>query len=60
MKLPKKVITIDYGGDVGDLYVRFRHADSTEGEATNDGKVIFYYDKNGKIVAVEITDVAAL
>jgi hypothetical protein len=29
LKLPKKVITIDYGEDVDDLFVRFRHADST-------------------------------
>src|SRR4030067_87742 len=54
LKLPKKVITIDYGDDVGDLYVRFQQADNTEGEATADGKVIVHYDKKGKIAAVEI------
>lgn len=60
MKLPKTVITIDYGEDIGDLYVRFRHADSTVGEATSDGKVIVHYDKKGKITAIEITDLTAL
>jgi uncharacterized protein YuzE len=60
LKLPKKVITIDYGDDVGDLYVRFHHADSTEGEATADGKVIVHYDKKGKIAAIEITDITTL
>ena len=51
------MITVDFGEDVGDLYVRFRHADSTEGEATNDGKVIVHYDKKGKIAAIEITNI---
>jgi uncharacterized protein YuzE len=60
IKLPKRVITIDYGEDVGDLFVRFRHADSTEGEATPDGKVIVHYDKQGRIAAVEIADITAL
>lgn len=59
MKLPKKVITIDYGVDVGDLFVRFRYADSTEGEAMADGKVIVHYDEKGKIAALEITDLTA-
>lgn len=60
LKLPRQVITIDYGEDVGDLFVRFRHADRTEGEATADGKVIVHYDKKGRIAAVEITDITAL
>jgi uncharacterized protein YuzE len=60
VKLPRRVITIDYGGDVGDLFVRFRHAEYTEGEATQDGKIVVHYDEKGKIVAVEIADVAAL
>ncbi|MFB3889485.1 MAG: hypothetical protein ACE14S_08330 [Candidatus Bathyarchaeia archaeon] len=59
MKLPKRVITIDYGEDVCDLYVRFRHAERTEGEATADGKVVVHYDLKGKIAAVEITDLTA-
>ena len=60
VKLPRRVITIDYGEDVGDLFVRFRHADSTEGEATADGKVIVHYDKQGRVAAVEVTDITAL
>lgn len=60
LKLPKQVITIDYGEDIGDLFVRFRHADSTEGEATADGRVIVHYDKKGKIAAIEVTDITAL
>ena len=60
VKLPRRVITIDYGEDVGDLFVRFRHAEHTEGDATADGKVIIHYDRKGKIAAVEIADVAAL
>jgi len=60
LKLPRRVISVDFGEDVGDLFVRFRHADSTEGEATPDGKVIAHYDKKGKIAAIEITDMTAL
>ena len=59
-KLPRRVITIDYGEDVGDLFVRFRHAEHSEGEATEDGKVIVHYDLKGKIVAIEITDMTVL
>jgi hypothetical protein len=25
VKLPRRVVTVDYGDDVGDLFVRFRH-----------------------------------
>lgn len=60
LKLPRRVITIDYGEDVGDLFVRFRHAEHTEGEATADGKIIVHYDEKGKVAAVEIVDMAAL
>jgi uncharacterized protein YuzE len=60
LKLPRRVITVDFGEDVGDLFVRFRHADSTEGETTEDGKVIVHCDKKGRIAAVEITDITTL
>jgi uncharacterized protein YuzE len=59
LKMPKRVITIDYGEDVGDLFVRFRHADCTEGDATKDGRVIVHYDEKGRVAAVEITDITA-
>jgi uncharacterized protein YuzE len=60
VKLPRKVITIDYDDEVCDLYIRFRNADATEGEPTSDGKTIFHYDKKGKLAAVEITDLTAV
>jgi uncharacterized protein YuzE len=60
LKLPRTVITMDYDEDVGDLYIRFKNADATEGEPTGDGKVIIHYDKKGKIAAVEITDITRL
>jgi len=31
-----------------------------EGEPTEDGRVIVYYDKRGKVAAVEITDITTL
>jgi hypothetical protein len=60
VKLPRKVVTVDYGDDVGDLFVRFRHVGHAEGEPTEDGRVIVYYDKRGNVVAVEITDITTL
>lgn len=60
LKLPKKVVTIDFGEDMGDLYVRFRHAERTEDEATADGKAIVHYDKQGRVADVEITDITTL
>ncbi len=60
LKLPRTVITMDYDEDVGDLFIRFKNADSTEGEPTSDGKIIVHYDKKGKIAAVEITDITRI
>ena len=60
LTLPRKVITIDYDADVGDLYIRFKTAEATEGEPTSDGKAVVHYDKKGKIAAVEISDLADL
>ena len=60
LKLPRKVITIDYGDDVGDLFIRFKHAKNTEGEPTNDGKIIIQYDENKNIATIEIVDITTL
>lgn len=60
LRLPRRVVTVDYGCDVGDLFVRFRHVEHMEGEPAGDGRVIVYYDKRGHVVAVEITDITSL
>ncbi|MCW4003807.1 MAG: DUF2283 domain-containing protein [Candidatus Bathyarchaeota archaeon] len=60
VKLPRRVITLDFDENVGDLYIRFKTTEVTEGEPTEDGKAIIHYDKKGKITAVEITDISAL
>jgi len=60
LKLPRTVTTMDYDEDIGDLFIRFKNADTTEGEPTSDGKTIIHYDKKGKIAAVEITDITTL
>ena len=60
LKLPRTVITIDYNENIGDLYIRFKNAETTEGEPTSDGKTIIHYDKKGKIAAVEITDITTI
>jgi len=60
LRLPRKVVAVDYGDDVGDLFIRFKMAEHTEGEPTEDGKVIVHYDKRGKIAAVEIADITTI
>lgn len=60
LSLPRKVMMVDYGDDVGDLYVRFKHAEKSEGEPTSDGRVIIYYDHEDDIAAVEILDISKL
>jgi hypothetical protein len=59
LKLPRRVITIDYGEDGGDLFIKFRHAGITEGESIADGKVIVHFDKKGRTAAFEVTDITA-
>ena len=60
LKLPRKVITIDYGDDIGDLFIRFRHAKNTEGEPTEDGYVIVHFDEEKNIAAIEILDITTI
>ncbi|MCJ7634860.1 DUF2283 domain-containing protein [Candidatus Bathyarchaeota archaeon] len=45
---------------MGDLFIRFKHAKSTEGEPTEDGQVILHYGKKKDIVAIEILNMEAL
>jgi len=60
LRLPRKVMMVDYGDDVGDLYVRFKHAEKPQGEPTADGRVIVYYDHEDDIAAIEILDISKL
>lgn len=53
LRIPSKVVMADYDDKEGDLYIRFREAEHTEGEPTDDGLVIAHNDKKG-IAAVEI------
>ena len=40
--------------------MRFRRVERADGEPTADERVIVYYDKRGKVIAVEITDITTL
>jgi len=60
LRLPRMVVTVDYGVDVGDLFVRFEFIEDGEGEPTGDGRVIVHCDRRGSVVAVEITDITIL
>lgn len=44
-----KAVTANCGDDVGDLFIRLKHAKITEGKPTRDGQVILHYDENDKI-----------
>jgi uncharacterized protein YuzE len=60
VRLPRRVIMVDYGEDIGDLYIRFKQSDRTDGEPTLDGRVLVHYDPKGKIQAIEIMDITTL
>lgn len=60
LKLPRKVVMVDCGDDVGDLYIRFKHAKYTEGEPTDDGQVIIHYDEEGNTAAIEVLDITTI
>ena len=60
IRLPRKVVTLDYGRK-GDLYIRFEHVNNPIGEPAEDGLVIFFYKEDSdEVVAVEIMDVIQL
>ncbi len=50
-----RVVAVDYGSDVKDLFVRFSHEPIDDGEPSEDGLLIFHYH-GGRLVAVEILD----
>lgn len=50
----------DYEPKEGSLYIRFREAESTNGEPTKDGLVIAHYDRNEKLAAIEVLDLSQL
>ncbi len=53
-----RVVAVDYGSDVNDLFVRFGHEPIDDGEPSEDGLVIFHYHGD-KLIAVEILDLGA-
>jgi hypothetical protein len=60
VRLPRTVLAVDYG-ELGDLYLSFKHIERPVGEASKDGLVIFFYEGNdGRVVAIEILDQAQL
>jgi len=60
LRLPSKVLMVDYDAKEGDLYIRFREAGATEGEPTDDGLVISHYDRRNRLAAVEILKLSSL
>lgn len=49
----------DYDDREGDLYIRFKEAQHTEGEPMDDGLVIVHRDKS-RIIAIEIVNLSKL
>ncbi len=61
LRLPRKVVMIDYDEEDGSLYIRFKNVDHTEGEPTTDGRVIVHYEpQSNKIAAIEILNITQL
>ncbi len=58
-KVEGKVIALDYGSDVNDLFVRFSHEPIDDSEPSEDGLVIFHYHGD-RLVAVEILELEEL
>jgi hypothetical protein len=58
VKLPRKVVAVDFGHR-SDLYVRFKHVEKPNGEATKDGLAIFFYENGDNLVGLELLDVEA-
>lgn len=42
----------------GGLYVRFKHTDKAIGEPSEDGRIIFLYNRLSDLVALELLDPA--
>ena len=60
LKLPRKVVTLDYGTK-GDLFIRFEHVGNPVGEPSEDGLVIFFYKEDSdQLVGIEIMDITQL
>jgi len=60
MRLPSKVLMVDYDDKEGDLYIRFKEVKQQEGQPTKDGLAIVYYDDKNRIVALEVLNIAEL
>ncbi|MHA1582794.1 MAG: DUF2283 domain-containing protein [Candidatus Baldrarchaeia archaeon] len=54
LTFPRKVIKIDLDEDRNVLYIEFKRVKFKEGEPTEDGEIIIYYDNKGEITALEI------
>ena len=37
VRLPRRIVMVDYGEDVGDLFIKFSHEKIVDGEVTQDG-----------------------
>lgn len=55
-----KVLMADYDDAEGDLYVRFRETEPTEGESADDGLLIVHRDMKNRIVAIEVLNLTEL
>ncbi len=50
----------DYDAKEGDLYIKFREAERTEGEPTDDGLVVAHHDLQNRLAAIEIVRLSDL
>lgn len=52
-------MAVDFASE-GDFYIRFKHTKKPLGEPSDDGRVIFFYDRSDDFVAVEVLNLREL
>jgi len=54
VNLPKTIKKIYVDEDGETIYIEFKHSEYKEGEPTKDGEIIFFYNKENELTAMEI------
>jgi uncharacterized protein YuzE len=57
LKLPQKMVSVDYDDEADVLYVKFKHAKIVDNDSIDDkGLIIASLDEHGKIIGLTIMD----
>lgn len=56
IRVPQNIVKIDYQADADLLFIKFTNKIPVRGNMDYESGVIYNYDKNDKVVSVEILD----